>query len=79
MQRILTKDLHLHAYRIQLTQELKPTEQVQRREYVHGVLENQKVGDNFSKKIIFRNEAHFQLDGHVNTQKQKTKVIVIVY
>ena len=32
MQRILTKDLHLHAYRIQLTQELKPTVHVQSRE-----------------------------------------------
>jgi hypothetical protein len=30
MQRILMKDLHLHAYKIQLTQELKPTDQVQR-------------------------------------------------
>ena len=29
MQRILTKDLHLHAYKIQLTQELKPTDHVQ--------------------------------------------------
>jgi hypothetical protein len=26
MQRILTKDLHLHVYKIQLTQELKPTD-----------------------------------------------------
>jgi len=29
MQRILTKDLHLHAYKIHLTQELKPTDHVQ--------------------------------------------------
>jgi hypothetical protein len=68
MQRILTKDLHLHAYKIQLTQELKPTDHVQRREFVNWVLENQKVDCNFSKKIIFSDEAHFQLDGHVNTQ-----------
>jgi len=40
MQRILTKDLHLHAYKIQLTQELKPTDHVQRREFVNCVLEN---------------------------------------
>jgi len=43
MQRILTKDLHLHAYKIQLTQELKPTDHVHRREFVNWVLENQKV------------------------------------
>jgi len=30
VQRILTKDLHLHAYKIQLTQELKSTDHVQR-------------------------------------------------
>jgi hypothetical protein len=68
MQRILTKDLHLHAYKIQLTQELKPTDHVHRREFVNWVLENQKVDGNFSKKIIFSDEAHFQLDGYVNTQ-----------
>jgi hypothetical protein len=62
MQRILTKYLHLHAYKIQLTQELKPTDHVQRREFVNWVLENQKVDGNFSKKIIFSDEAHFQLD-----------------
>ena len=28
MQRALTKDLHLHAYKIQLTQELKSTDHV---------------------------------------------------
>ena len=35
LQRILTKDLHLHAYKIQLTQELKPTNHVPRRECVN--------------------------------------------
>ena len=68
MQQILTKDLHLHAYKIQLTQELKPTDYVHRREFVNWVLENQKVDGSFSKKIIFSDEAHFQLDGYVNTQ-----------
>ena len=71
MQRILTKDLHLLAYKIQLTQELKPTGHMQRREFVNWVLENQKVDGNFSKKIIFSYEAHFQLDGCVNTQNCK--------
>jgi hypothetical protein len=68
MQRILTKDLHLHAYKIQLTQEVKPTDHVQHREFVNWVLENQKVDGIFSKKIIFSDEAHFQLDGYMNTQ-----------
>ena len=68
IQRTVTKDLRLHACKIQLTQELQPTGDVQRREFVNWVLENQKVDGNFSKKIIFSDEAHFQLDGFVNTQ-----------
>ena len=68
MQGNLTKDLHLHAYKFQLTQELKPTDHVQRREFVNWLSENQKVDGNFSKKIIFSDETHFQLDGCVNTQ-----------
>jgi len=68
MQRIVTKDLHLHAYKIQLTQELKPTDHVERREFVNWVLENQKVDGIFSKKIIFSDEARFQPDGQVNTR-----------
>ena len=68
MHRILTKDLHLHACKNQLTQEFKPTDHVQRLEFVNWVLENQKVDSNFSKKIIFSDEAHFQLYGCVNTK-----------
>jgi len=52
MQRILTKDLHLHVYKIQLTKELMSTGHVQSPEFVNWVLEKQKVDGNFSKKII---------------------------
>ena len=68
MQRILTKDLHLHAYKIQLMQELKPTDHLQRQEFVNWMLENQGMDENFSMKLIFSDEAHFQLDGYVNKQ-----------
>ena len=68
MERTLKEDPHLHAYKIQLTQELKPTYYVQRREFVNWVLENKKLDGNFSKKIIFSDLAHFQLDGCVNIQ-----------
>ena len=34
LQRILTKDLCLHAYKIQLIQQLKPNDHAQRREFV---------------------------------------------
>lgn len=68
MQRILTKDLHLHAYKVQLTQELKPADHGQRREFVNWVLERQHENADFADKIIFSDEAHFHLDGFVNRQ-----------
>lgn len=66
LQRILTKDLHLHPYKVQLSQELKHTDHAQRREFVEWILEQQQVDANFSHKIIFSDEAHFHLDGFVN-------------
>lgn len=66
MQRILVKDLHLHAYKVQLVQEIKPSDHAQRREFADWVLEHHQINADFSKKIIFSDEAHFQLDGYVN-------------
>lgn len=68
LQRIVTKDLHLHAYKVQLAQELKPTDHAQRREFVEWIMEQQQVDADFSNKIIFSDEAHFHLDGFVNRQ-----------
>ncbi|KZC14885.1 hypothetical protein WN55_07749, partial [Dufourea novaeangliae] len=68
LQRILTKDLHLHAYKVQLTQELKPTDHAKPREFVEWIMEQQQVDAEFSNKIIFSDEAHFHLDDFVNRQ-----------
>ncbi|XP_036185884.1 DDB1- and CUL4-associated factor 16 isoform X2 [Myotis myotis] len=68
LQRILTKDLHYPAYKVQLTQELKPTDHAQRREFVECIMEQQQVDADFSNKTIFSDEAHFHLDGLVNQQ-----------
>lgn len=68
MQRILTNDMHLHPFKIQLTQELKPNDHLKRRVFVDWVLENQQVDGDFVKKIIFSDEAHFHVDGYVNKQ-----------
>ncbi|EFN81054.1 hypothetical protein EAI_05801, partial [Harpegnathos saltator] len=65
VQRILTKDLHLHTYKVQLTHALKPTDHAQRREFVEWIME-QQVDADFSNKSIFSDEAHFHLDGLVN-------------
>jgi hypothetical protein len=55
--------LHLHAYKIQLAQELKPTDHLQRREFVNWVLENQEVDDNFSHKTSLATRRTFNLMG----------------
>lgn len=68
LQRILTKDLHLHAYKVQITQELKPRDHGQRREFVEWIIDRQNRDADFSNKIIFSDEAHFHLDGFVNRQ-----------
>ena len=67
--RILCKDLGLHPYKIQLTQELKPNNHPLRRKFADWALEQLEVDANFGKKIIFSDEAHFWLNGFVNKQK----------
>jgi len=66
--RILKKDLHMHPYKIQLTQQLKPADHAKRRRFADWILTRQQEDDNFSKKIIFCDEAHFHLSGYANKQ-----------
>ena len=66
--RILHLDLHLHPYKVQLTQQLKPADHSLRRRYAEWVLEQQAVNDDFSNQIFFSDEAHFSLGGYVNKQ-----------
>ena len=61
-------DLHLHPYRVQFTQKLKPADHTQRRRYVKWVLEQQAMDSKFSNKIFFSDEAHFTLGGYLNKQ-----------
>ncbi|XP_053949535.1 uncharacterized protein LOC128857797 [Anastrepha ludens] len=65
---IILKDLHLHAYKVQLTQELKPLDHFKRRQCSEWWQEMATVHDQFSKKIIFSGEVHFHLSGFVNKQ-----------
>lgn len=53
LQRILTKDFRLHAYKIQFTQQLLPTYHAQRREFISWILEQPEVNANIANKIIF--------------------------
>ena len=63
--RILKKDLKLKPYKIQLTQQLLPNDHHQRLEYSESFL---RLCEDvtFFENIIFSDEAHFQLTGHVN-------------
>lgn len=50
---ILRRDLGLHPYKIQLTQELKVNDHTQRRVFANWALEQLEVDPNFAQKIIF--------------------------
>lgn len=64
LHRILRKDLKLHPYKIQLVQELKPQDAGQRLQFVNQVTARFATFNN----ILFSDEAHFHLNGHVNKQ-----------
>jgi transposase len=68
LHRILHKDLHMSAYKIQLTQHLQPPDHGRRRQFADWVVERLAADENFAKKIIFSDEAHFHLSGFVNKQ-----------
>ncbi|XP_028027786.1 uncharacterized protein LOC114241201 [Bombyx mandarina] len=64
LRRILTKDLKLHPYKLQLVQELKPNDHHLRRAFAETMLERFQSLNN----ILFSDEAHFHLSGFVNKQ-----------
>lgn len=71
LRRILRKDLGLHPYKIQLTQELKPMVNLKRRTFSDLALEKMRLDDQFHRKIIFSDEAHFWLNGFVKKQNMR--------
>ena len=64
----MRKDLGLHAFKIKLTQELKPFDHLKRRNFSNGALEKLEENEEFHRKIIFSDEAHFWLNDFVNKQ-----------
>ena len=55
-------------FKIQLTQELKATDHEQRRKFTDWLLAKNEFDNDFSRKIIFSDEAHFDIKGYVNRQ-----------
>ena len=69
--RVLHKDLGLHPYRIKLTQELKPLGHLKRRNFCDWALQTFEEDNQFHRKIIFSDEAHFWLNGFMNKQNMR--------
>lgn len=68
LQRILTKDLKAHAYKTRTVQELLPSDPPKRLEYCTRILEMERIIPNFKHRILFTDEAHFEINGSVNRQ-----------
>ena len=68
--RILKKDLKLKPYKIQLTQQLLPNDHHQRLGYSESFLRLCEDAT-FIENIIFSDEAHFHLTGHVNNHNSR--------
>ena len=69
--RILHEGLGLHPYKIKLTQELKPLDHLKRRNFCDWALQKFEEDNQFHRKIIFSDEAHFWLNGFVNKQNMR--------
>lgn len=66
--RILHEDIHLKAYKIQITQQIKPADFELRRKFCKWAIEIMHENETFFQKVIFSDEAYFELGGFVNTQ-----------
>ena len=67
----MRKDLGLHAFKIKLTQELKPLDHLKRQNFSNWALAKLEENEEFHRKIIFSDEAHFWLNGFVNKQNMR--------
>ncbi|KYM85303.1 hypothetical protein ALC53_04546 [Atta colombica] len=74
--RILRRDLGLHPYKIQLTQEFKVNDHRQRRVFANWVLEQLEVNSNFAKQIIFSDEIHFRRFQYASKEESRQYILV---
>lgn len=68
LQTALKKDLHLHPFKLQVTQKLEIRDYSTREHFANQVLQQQELDPMFARKIIFSDEAHFHIDGFINKQ-----------
>ena len=57
--RIMRKDFGLHAFKMKLTQEIKPLDDLKRRNFSNCALAKLEGNEEFDGKIIFSDEVHF--------------------
>lgn len=69
--RILSIDLGLHPYKIQTAQRLEPGDEERRVDFANIICELIDRKEIDTRKIIFTDEAHFWLDGYVNSQNYR--------
>ena len=67
LQKILTTDLNLFPYKIQIVQELKPTDYETRLTFCAAFL----TQSDLTEKLIMTDEAHFNLSGFINKQNYR--------
>ena len=65
--RILTDQLKLHPYRIQLVHQLTDQDKKMRLDFANEMLDRNNREPNFIHDILWTDEAHFSLNGQVNT------------
>jgi len=69
--RILHNDLNFQPYKIQIVQELKPTDYMARLEFCKKMMEKINGNPNFIDSLLMSDEAHFHINGYVNKQNSR--------
>lgn len=70
--RILHKDLHLKSYKTHVSQNLKPTDMTKRLAFAREIIRLIDAGQLNPHKIWFSDESHFDLEGYINKQNDRT-------
>jgi len=68
VRRILHNDLNFQPYKIQIVQELKPTDYMARLEFCEKMMEKMNGDPTFIDSLLMSDEAHFHINGYVNKQ-----------
>ena len=79
LRRILHKDLGMTPYKVQFVQELKPIDHPMRFRFAKWACDRLTEDTDFGNKIIFSDEAHFELGGYVNKQNCRKRVNWVIF